>query len=62
MPNEWSPSSWREKNALQLPEYADPERLAAVEAQLRNSVPLVLASEVRSLKARLAQVARGKGR
>ncbi|AOA05104.1 3-deoxy-7-phosphoheptulonate synthase class II [Pseudomonas sp. ChxA] len=60
MPNEWSPSSWREKNALQLPEYADPERLAAVEAQLRNSVPLVLASEVRSLKARLAQVARGK--
>jgi len=55
----WSPSSWRSKPILQVPEYPDQAALAAVDAQLRNFPPLVFIKEVRDLKAMLATVAAG---
>jgi len=37
----WSPSSWRARPARQQPTYPDAAALAAVEARLRNSAPVV---------------------
>jgi 3-deoxy-7-phosphoheptulonate synthase len=56
----WSPSSWREKPILQVPDYPDQEALAAVERQISKYPPLVFAGEARNLKRSLAQVAAGK--
>lgn len=57
----WTPNSWRKKPALHLPaDYPDPAALAAVEAELSTYPPLVFAGEVRTLRASLAQVARGE--
>ncbi|NRA30079.1 MAG: 3-deoxy-7-phosphoheptulonate synthase class II [Parvularculaceae bacterium] len=57
----WHPRSWREKPAKHIPEdYPDPQALVAVEAELASYPPLVFAGEVRTLKDRLAQVARGE--
>ena len=56
----WTPKSWREKPALQLPNYPDADILTATEAQLAKLPPLVFAGEARTLKARLANVAEGK--
>ncbi|AOJ01865.1 MULTISPECIES: class II 3-deoxy-7-phosphoheptulonate synthase [Burkholderia] len=57
---DWSPSSWRDRPIHQVPSYPDSAKLAASEEQLRRLPPLVLASEIRDLKAQLADVARGK--
>ncbi|WP_304991536.1 class II 3-deoxy-7-phosphoheptulonate synthase [Burkholderia plantarii] len=59
-PADWSPTSWRGREIRQVPSYPDPARLAATEEQLTRLPPLVLAAEVRSLKAQLAEVAHGK--
>lgn len=56
----WSPQSWREKPALQLPEYEDQAELKAVEAELAQMPPLVFAGEARNLTAALAKVSEGK--
>lgn len=56
----WTPSSWRNKPALHLPDYPDAQALAAAEARLRALPPLVFASEARRLKAQLAEVAEGR--
>ena len=57
----WQPNSWRSKPAKHIPEdYPDPAALAAVEEQLASYPPLVFAGEVRTLKERLAAVARGE--
>ena len=56
----WSPASWRSHPVLQVPEYPDPKALAAVETELANSPPLIFAGEARTLKAKLAEVAKGK--
>ncbi|MEM8852956.1 MAG: 3-deoxy-7-phosphoheptulonate synthase class II [Pseudomonadota bacterium] len=56
----WSPSSWRDKPAQQLPEYPDKAALDAVEARLASYPPLVFAGEARALKADLAEVAAGR--
>lgn len=57
----WTPESWREKPALHIPaDYPDPAAVAAVEAELTSYPPLVFAGEVRTLRASLAQVARGE--
>ncbi len=56
----WSPSSWRTKPIRQVPEYPDPQALAAVEARLKTYPPLVFAGEARNLTAALAQVSEGK--
>jgi 3-deoxy-7-phosphoheptulonate synthase len=61
MREKWTPSSWRTRPAKHIPaDYADPEALARVEAQLRTYPPLVFAGEARSLRAQLAEVAAGK--
>ncbi|WP_340110161.1 class II 3-deoxy-7-phosphoheptulonate synthase [Pikeienuella sp. HZG-20] len=56
----WSRAGWRDKTALQMPDYPDAEALARAEAKLASYPPLVFAGEVRSLRARLAEVARGE--
>ena len=56
----WTPRSWRDKPISQVPVYPDPERLAAVEAQLAKFPPLVFAGEARELKQALADVAQGR--
>ncbi len=56
----WSPSSWRTKPILQVPEYPDPDLLQDIEKQMRSFPPLVFAGEARKLKAKLAEVAAGK--
>jgi 3-deoxy-7-phosphoheptulonate synthase len=60
MAQSWSPSSWRQFEARQLPVYPDAADLARAEGQLRNYPPLVFAGEARKLKAELANVANGK--
>src|SRR3954453_19714447 len=59
MSERWTPDSWRDKPALQLPDYPDAKALADVEAQLGTFPPLVFAGEARNLKRALARVAAG---
>lgn len=56
----WSPSSWRTKQSVQIPEYPDQNALEEVEEKLSNSAPLVFAGEVRNLQEQLALASRGK--
>lgn len=56
----WTPRSWRNRPACQLPQYPDAAKLAAVEARLKGYPPLIFAGEARQLKFRLAKVAAGK--
>jgi 3-deoxy-7-phosphoheptulonate synthase len=56
----WSPDSWRQKKAAQMPQYPDATKLAEVEARLASYPPLVFAGEARTLKQRLADVSEGK--
>ncbi len=60
MSKQWTPNSWREKPALQLPEYKDSVLLQNTEDELRNMPPLVFAGEARNLQARLGLAAEGK--
>lgn len=55
----WTPTSWREKPILQVPEYPDAAVLADVERQLASFPPLVFAGEARALKQSLGEVAKG---
>ena len=56
----WTPSSWRQKKAHQIPTYPDRAKLEEVEARLSGYPPLIFAGEAKNLKARLAEVAEGK--
>jgi 3-deoxy-7-phosphoheptulonate synthase len=56
---DWSPTSWRNKVALQQPNYPDSEKLAEIEGVLANYPPLVFAGEARSLEERLGEAALG---
>ena len=56
----WSPSSWTQKTAFQLPQYPDPEELLSVLATLQTYPPLVFAGESRRLEDRLAEAAMGR--
>jgi 3-deoxy-7-phosphoheptulonate synthase len=60
MSERWTPDSWRSRSVVQIPEYADPQALADVEAQLATFPPLVFAGEARNLKKALARVAAGE--
>jgi 3-deoxy-7-phosphoheptulonate synthase len=60
MNEKWSPSGWRGKPIVQVPDYPDAGALAAVEARLATYPPLVFAGEARKLKAKLGEVAAGK--
>jgi len=59
MNDAWSPQSWRNRPADQIPEYPDKSRLARTEETLRGYPPLVLTEEICRLKAMLSQVAEG---
>lgn len=60
MSRQWSPGSWREFSAKQLPVYADKEKLTRVSQQLHDLPPLVHRSEVDKLTSLLAEAAAGK--
>src|ERR1700748_2174232 len=56
----WTPQSWQDKPARQMPDYPDKTALDAVLARLKNHPPLVFAGEARNLMTALGQVAEGK--
>jgi 3-deoxy-7-phosphoheptulonate synthase len=60
MASNWTPDSWRQHEARQLPNYPDPAALAAAEVELGRYPPLVFAGEARALTADLAEVAAGR--
>jgi 3-deoxy-7-phosphoheptulonate synthase len=57
----WSSSSWRKFPIAQVPEYPDTPKLDAVETELSKLPPLVFAGEAQSLRAKLGDVAEGRG-
>jgi 3-deoxy-7-phosphoheptulonate synthase len=59
-PPEWTPASWQQKQAMQLPVYPDAQALQAALAQLARLPPLVTSWEVENLKSQLASAARGE--
>jgi len=60
MATNWTPQSWRQQKAVQMPDYPDATALAAAENELSSYPPLVFAGEARELTATLAEVAAGK--
>ena len=58
--SDWHPHSWQTHPIRQAPEYPDAAAHARVITQLQQLPPLVLADEVRALKAQLARVAKGE--
>ena len=56
----WTPDSWRVCQALQQPQYPDPEQLERVLAELRQLPPLVTSWEVVRLRGQLAEAAAGR--
>lgn len=56
----WSNASWRDKTAVQQPNYPDQGALEAVLAQLGSLPPLVTSWEIEKLKSLLAQAVLGK--
>jgi 3-deoxy-7-phosphoheptulonate synthase len=56
----WSPSSWREREALQQPEWPDDDGAARVRRRLHALPPLVFAGEARQVQGALAQVSEGR--
>ncbi len=60
MKNNWSPSSWRKKDALHMPKYLDETHLNNTLEKISQFPPLVFAGEARLLKEKLSDVAQGK--
>jgi len=56
----WTPDSWRDRKALQQPDYPDRAALDRVLAELRTLPPLVTSYEVVSLRDLMAEAAAGK--
>jgi len=56
----WTKSDWRNKPRIQMPTYNDAAALTAVEARLAKYPPLVFAGEVRRLKTKLGEAAKGR--
>ena len=59
MKTNWSPSSWKTKQAKHLPIYKDKVALESVLKKISRYPPLVFAGEARSLEKLLAEVANG---
>jgi len=57
--HDWSLTSWRDKTALQQPEYPDEEALQEALDHVASLPPLVTSWEAENLKAELAEAARG---
>ncbi|AEI37881.1 MAG: 3-deoxy-7-phosphoheptulonate synthase class II [Zymomonas mobilis subsp. pomaceae] len=60
MATDWTPDSWRDFEARQLPTYPDQDKLDKTLDQLSTFPPLILGSEARLLKEKLATVAKGE--
>ena len=60
MARDWTPKSWRNRPAAQMPAYQDQAALASVEAKLAGYPPLVFAGEARQLRKKLAEVCEGR--
>jgi len=60
MKQNWTPESWTQCEARQMPVYPDPAALDRATATLGNYPPLVFAGEARNLTADLAKVVEGK--
>src|SRR6476661_1511118 len=60
LPEQWSPESWRQRPAAQLPVYPDAAALAEVQAELHALPPLVTSWEILALKQQLAEAQEGK--
>lgn len=58
--SEWSPSSWRERTAVQQPVYDDQAELDDVLRRVALLPPLVTSWEVEGLKSQLAAASRGE--
>ncbi len=56
----WTPDSWRQRQALQQPNYPDPAAVDRALAELRQLPPLVTSWEILQLRAQLAEAADGK--
>ena len=56
---DWSPDSWKQREALQQPKYEDPDELEKALTEIADRPPLVFAGEARSLQAQLANAAAG---
>jgi 3-deoxy-7-phosphoheptulonate synthase len=60
LPAGWTPASWRERTALQQPNYPDQDALAGVQEELRALPPLVTSWEIAALKQQLADAQEGR--
>ena len=60
MTEHWTPASWRNRPARQMPVYPDEQRLREVERTLASYPPLVFAGECRALEEKLAEVCAGR--
>jgi 3-deoxy-7-phosphoheptulonate synthase len=56
----WTPSSWKDRPAVQQPVYPDPDELTAALSHLSRLPPLVTSYEIESLRAQLAEAAAGQ--
>ena len=56
----WSPASWRDRAASQLPVYPDPAALAQAMDELRALPPLVTSWEILALKQQVAEAQEGR--
>ena len=56
----WTPESWKQAEARQLPTWPDAAALARAEGELANYPPLVFAGEARDLTADLAKAVDGR--
>ena len=57
---QWTPDSWREREAKQQPEYPDPAAASDAVQELSRMPPLIFAGECRNLQAKLAACAAGE--
>jgi 3-deoxy-7-phosphoheptulonate synthase len=58
--DDWAPESWRQREALQQPNYPDQESLKKTIEEIEKLPPLVFAGECRLLQTRLAAGAKGE--
>jgi 3-deoxy-7-phosphoheptulonate synthase len=59
LPDTWSPSSWRQLDVAQQPDWPDTDAIERTLAVLASQPPLVFAGEARQLQESLADVSRG---
>src|SRR5688572_24284627 len=58
--NDWTPSSWTQRPAVQQPAYRDSAALARVVADLAQLPPIVVSWEIESLKRQIADAQQGR--